>query len=153
MSAANVALAVLALVIAFAVVDLDDFTLSKEQPIQFVEPFQYNALGNDRSNLNGEMVNLENQGDETIDFSGWTLESDAGEIYVFADGFALEPGARVTIHSGCGDDTKTDLYWCSRDPIWDDKRGIATLRTRDYEWVTVYSYDLVCTTCEIKRRD
>lgn len=153
MSAVNIGLALLAVIVVFAVVDFDDFTFSKEQPIEFVEPFQYNALGNDRSNLNGEMLNLENRSDEAIDLSGWTLESTDGRTYVFPEGFALESGARVTLHSGCGDDTESDLYWCSREPIWDDKRGVATLRTPEYEWVAVYSYDIACTTCEIKRRD
>ncbi len=153
-SAVNIGLAIVAVVVlVLGAVHLDALNFSASHPIQFVEPFTYNALGNDRANLNGEFLTIENQGDEPVELSEWTLESDAGKRFVFPDGFTLEPRERVTIYTGCGENTNADLYWCSPVPIWDDKVGLASLYTADGDKVAVYGYDVACTTCQIKRRN
>ena len=69
------------------------------------------ASGNDYNNLNDEYVVFENSGTGAIDLSGWTVEDEASHIYSFPSGFTLDAGAQVTLHTGTGTDTSTDLYW------------------------------------------
>lgn len=78
------------------------------------------AAGNDHENLNDEYIELQNSGDEVVDLTGWTVEDEADHTYRFPDGFALEPGAVVTIHTGSGTDTDTDLYWGSGSAVWNN---------------------------------
>jgi competence protein ComEC len=57
---------------------------------------------------------------------GWTLSSRRA-TYVFRR-FALQPGARVTIHSGEGTDTSRQLYLNRLRFIWSDRHDVARLR-------------------------
>ncbi|ODR81510.1 nuclease [Haladaptatus sp. W1] len=69
------------------------------------------AAGNDNNNLNDEYVVFENPGTGSIDLSGWTVEDEAAHTYAFPSGFTLDAGAQVTLHTGTGSDTSSDLYW------------------------------------------
>jgi hypothetical protein len=108
--------------------------------IAFVSPFRYDAPGDDARNLNAEVVTIQNRGTTAADFTGWMLRSDTARFYEFPRGFTLAPGAKVTIHSGCGRDSRTNLYWCASGPVWDDNEGEATLYDRSGTKVAVYSY-------------
>ncbi|CCQ34988.1 transforming DNA uptake protein (plasmid) [Halorhabdus tiamatea SARL4B] len=78
------------------------------------------AQGTERENLNDEYVVFENTGDEALDLSGWTVDDAADHTYTFPSGFTLDPGAQVTLHTGSGTDSATDLYWGSGSPIWNN---------------------------------
>jgi competence protein ComEC len=78
------------------------------------------AEGDDRENLNDEYIVLENTGDGSVDMSGWTVQDEAGATYTVPEGFTLDAGATVTLHTGSGMDTETDLYWGSGSPIWNN---------------------------------
>ncbi|MDB2286952.1 lamin tail domain-containing protein [Halorubrum ezzemoulense] len=78
------------------------------------------AAGDDRDNLNDEYVVFENTGNETLDLSGWTIEDEAGQRYTVPEGFELPPGQTVTLHTGSGTSTTTELYWGSGSPIWNN---------------------------------
>jgi competence protein ComEC len=78
------------------------------------------AEGDDRENLNDEYIVLKNTGAEPLDLSGWTVADEAGRTYTVPDGFTLAPGTTVTLHTGSGTDTDTDLYWGSGSPIWNN---------------------------------
>ena len=85
-----------------------------------VAEFNYDAAGDDRDNLNDEYVVFENTGEESLDLSGWTVQDDAGATYTFPDGTTLEAGAEVTLRTGSGEDTSTEVYWDSGRPIWNN---------------------------------
>jgi len=87
------------------------------------------ASGNDNDNLNDEYVTFENTGDAELDLSGYTLEDAAGATYTFPDGTTLAPGDQVTVHTGSGSDTATDLYWGSGRAVWNN--GGDTVIVRD----------------------
>jgi hypothetical protein len=70
----------------------------------------YDAAGNDGDNLNDEYVVFENTGGAAADMTDWTVSDEAGKTYTFGS-FTLDAGAQVTLHSGTGTDTSTDLYW------------------------------------------
>ncbi|GAB3416905.1 lamin tail domain-containing protein [Haloparvum alkalitolerans] len=99
------------------------------------------AAGDDRENLNDEYVVFENTGDEAIDLSGWTVEDEAGHSYAFPDGFTLEAGARVTLRTGSGTDTDTDLYWGAGSPVWNNDGDTVILSDDDGERVLAVSYE------------
>ncbi|WP_336000159.1 lamin tail domain-containing protein [Halorientalis halophila] len=78
------------------------------------------AAGDEYDNLNDEYVVFENSGGEPLDLSGWTVADAADHTYTFPSEFTLDPGAEVTLHTGSGQDTETDLYWGSGSPIWNN---------------------------------
>ena len=67
-------------------------------------------------NLAEEAVVIANQGGP-VDLAGWTLRDEAGHLYTFPALTLFESGA-VTLHTGAGSDTVTDLYWGLTAPIW-----------------------------------
>lgn len=83
---------------------------------------EYDAPGNDNDNLNEEWVEVRNNGSSVAVLSGWVLKDEtASHRYYFPTGFALAPGESVTIHSGCGQDFDTSLYWCNTgSAIWNN---------------------------------
>jgi competence protein ComEC len=85
-----------------------------------VEDIHADAEGNDRENLNDEYIILGNDGDEPIDLSGWTISDEAGHTYTVPDGVSLTPGETLTLHTGSGTNTETDLYWDSGSPVWNN---------------------------------
>ena len=89
------------------------------------------AAGNDNDNLNDEYVVLENTEDTAVDMSGWTLTDTAAHTYTFPTGFTLPAGEEVTVHTGSGTDTNTDLYWGKESAIWNNNRDTVILRTAD----------------------
>lgn len=78
------------------------------------------AEGTESENLNDEYIVFENTGSEPLDLSGWTISDEAGRTYTVPDGTTLEAGATITLHTGSGTDTATDLYWGSGSAIWNN---------------------------------
>jgi micrococcal nuclease len=87
----------------------------------------YDAEGNDNDKLNDEYVVFENAATSTLVLGGWTVGDDAGHGYRFPDGFTLGPGERVTLHTGSGTDTPTDLYWGQSGAVWNNGGDTVTV--------------------------
>lgn len=98
------------------------------------------APGNDHENENGEWVVIENQGSFSVDMTGWTLADEADHTYTFPDGFTLDAGASVTVYSGSGTDTDSELYWGSDAAIWNNSGDTAELRDEGGSLVDSYTY-------------
>jgi micrococcal nuclease len=97
------------------------------------------AEGDDNENLNDEYVTLENRGDETLDLSGWTVADEAGKTYTFGT-VTLGAGERVTLHSGSGEDTASDVYWGRSSAVWNNGGDTVTVRDADGEVVAELPY-------------
>jgi endonuclease YncB( thermonuclease family) len=69
--------------------------------------------------LNSEFVVIENRGTNVVDLTGWSLLDESNHRYLFPN-FILAPKARVTLRTGVGKNTPTDLYWGNRSAIWND---------------------------------
>ncbi|SIR52124.1 Endonuclease YncB, thermonuclease family [Haladaptatus litoreus] len=69
------------------------------------------AEGDDTNNLNDEYVVFENTGSGDLDLTGWYVQDEVEKTYSFPSGFTLGAGEQVTLHTGTGTDTQTDLYW------------------------------------------
>ena len=74
----------------------------------------YDPPGDDSETLamNAEWFTVKNSGSKTRKLTGWYVrDSTASWVYAFPDGFRLEPGRTVKVHTGQGEDSRTDLYW------------------------------------------
>lgn len=101
---------------------------------------RFDAPGNDNQNKAEECVCLVNTGDKPVDMEGWSLKDERGRTYIFP-AFRLKPGKRVRVHTGCGTNTETDLYWCAKGrAVWDNKGDTVYLYDDEGRLVVVYSY-------------
>jgi len=84
--------------------------------------------GPDEDDLNGEWVLLANEGTETADLTGWVLRDESSQNrYRFPDGFLLDAGEAVAVHTGEGGDGPADLYWDADGPVWNNGGDAALL--------------------------
>ncbi|MFC6764892.1 lamin tail domain-containing protein [Natrinema soli] len=86
------------------------------------------ASGDDSNNLNDEYIVFENTGDQPLELDGWSVADEADHTYTFPSGFALDPGAQVTLHTGSGTDSSSDLYWNSGRGVWNNGGDTVTVR-------------------------
>jgi len=105
-----------------------------------IDRVRADAAGDDRDNLNGEYVVFRNAGAEPLEMGGWTVSDDADHSYTVPDGFTLGPDETVTLHTGSGTDTDTDLYWGSGRPIWNNGGDTVTVTDADNETILKRSY-------------
>ena len=89
---------------------------------------EFDPRGPDEDDPNGEWVLLGNLADQDADLTGWMLRDESTQNrYAFPAGTLLSPGGQVLIHTGCGEDSPTDLYWCSAGPVWNNGGDTALL--------------------------
>jgi competence protein ComEC len=105
-----------------------------------VDEIHADAAGDERENLDDEYVVFANDGDAALDLTGWTVEDEAGATYTFPDGYTLDAGERVTLHTGSGTDTERDLYWGSGSPIWNNGGDTVIVRNSQGDVVREVSY-------------
>lgn len=98
------------------------------------------APGNDHENLNEEYIELTNEGDSSVDITGWTLSDEANHVYHFPSGFTLEPGDSVTIYTGSGSDSDSELYWGSGTAVWNNTGDTIIVTNDDGETVVEHEY-------------
>jgi competence protein ComEC len=99
------------------------------------------AAGTEADNLNDEYVVFENTGGSSLDIGGWTVADAAGHSYTVPAGVTVAPGATITLHTGSGTDTDTDLYWGSDQPVWNNGGDTVTVRDDDGTVVIQERYD------------
>lgn len=85
------------------------------------------APGPERMHLNGEWVEISNQGSENESLADWTLTDQQNHTYTFQN-FTLDAGYSVKVHTGAGNDSQTDLYWGRNSPVWNNDGDVASLR-------------------------
>lgn len=82
----------------------------------------------DRSNksLNGEWVQIKNNGSSAVSLKGWILKDASNHRYTFPD---VKIGAHKTmkVHTGQGKDTTADKYQNRRAYVWNNTGDTATL--------------------------
>ena len=85
--------------------------------------------GDDTLDPNAEWVQVRNGGTVEVDLTGWGLKDESSSHrFVFPSGFALRVAGVVTVHTGCGAPTATDLYWCNEgSAIWNNEGDTAFL--------------------------
>jgi len=76
--------------------------------------------------LSAEAVVLVNLG-ERISLAAWTLSDGKNSRYAFPD-VTLFPDARISLHTGAGTNSPSDLYWGQSEAIWGETGTVAYLR-------------------------
>jgi micrococcal nuclease len=105
----------------------------------YIEKVIYNPEGDDRENLDKEIIVIKNTGKE-INLKGWKITDTDNHEYVFGD-LTLGQGESVTLHVGSGVDTSTDVYWGLGRPILDNTGDTITLYNANGEIVDQYSWE------------
>ncbi|MEZ3166296.1 lamin tail domain-containing protein [Halorubrum ejinorense] len=119
--------------------DDDDETTTENATLAVAE-INADAEGDDRENLNDEYIVFENTGDDPLDVSGWTVADDAGHTYTIPDGVTIGSEATLTLRTGSGTNTETELYWGSGSPIWNNNGDTVIVTTDDGERVVEEQY-------------
>lgn len=92
----------------------------------FIAAVNYDAAGDDRTNLNDEYITLENGGAAAVVLTGWQVRDSDGFAYTFPEA-ALIPGSELILHTGSGTDTGTDLFMDSPVPVLNNDGDTVTL--------------------------
>lgn len=94
-----------------------------------VAEIQADSPGPAGENLTEEYVTFVNEGEESLDLSGWRVEDAVGHRYEFAADTTLPAGGTITLRTGQGTDTETDVYWGYERAVWNNT------------WDTVHVFD------------
>jgi competence protein ComEC len=109
-------------------------------PTLAVASVHADADGDDAQNLGDEYLVFENRGETALDLGGWTVADAAGHTYAFPEGYTLDAGATVTLHTGSGADTESNLYWGAGSPVWNNGGDSILVRDADGERVLEEEY-------------
>lgn len=98
--------------------------------------------GDDTLDANAEYVVIANRSGDDVDLTGWGVKDEtASHRFAIPAGFTLDAGASVTIHTGCGSPSATDLYWCNEgSAIWNNEGDTAFLLDPDGNIVDTLAY-------------
>jgi micrococcal nuclease len=90
---------------------------AKPSPLEIAQ-VEYNPAGDDTLDLNGEYIVFRVL--LTGSLKGYAVENESGKHFDFP-GRVCQKGQTITLHSGHGTDTNTDLYWgVSGSAIWNN---------------------------------
>jgi micrococcal nuclease len=101
--------------------------------------FNYDAIGNDNYNLNDEYVTFQNKCNTPIEMKSWTIEDLASNFYTFPV-FTLDTNSKVTLYTGSGSDSDTQLYWNRNQAVWNNDGDTLFLRDQRGNIVLEYKY-------------
>jgi micrococcal nuclease len=77
--------------------------------------------GDDTVVLNDEFVVIANEGADAVPLAGWGLRDESASHRFTFPAATLDPGEAITVHSGCGTASDTDLYWCvAGSAVWNN---------------------------------
>ncbi len=83
-----------------------------------IEKFNYDAEGNDRNNLNDEYITFKNVCNNNLEIKNWKIIDEAN--HYFTMDINLKTSEKITLHTGKGINNKTDIYWNSNIPVWNN---------------------------------
>ncbi len=107
---------------------------SGEVPLE-IAAIRYNAAGDDNYNLNDEYVTF--QVLKSGSLKEFAVEDEAGHAYRFPDRL-FQAGQMLTLHTGSGTDSQTDLYWgWSESAVWNNEGD--TVKVLDGQGRVVHS--------------
>ena len=107
-----------------------------------VERIEADPPGDDTLDPNAEYAVVANRSDGEVDLTGWVLKDEtASHRFAFPAGFTLPAGATVTVRTGCGSPTATDLFWCNQgSAVWNNDGDTAFLLDPNGNVVDTRSY-------------
>jgi endonuclease YncB( thermonuclease family) len=79
--------------------------------------------GADAANLNGEWVRIKNLDPvNPLPVGGWRVRDSGLRGYLFPPHATIPPGTTMTVYTGSGVETPTDLFWGLSNPVYDSIR-------------------------------
>lgn len=99
--------------------------------VRFVKAY-VNSPGPDNgsnASLNAEWIRVKNTSSRAKVLTGWTIRDPQGHVFRFP-AFRLKGGAVVTVHSGSGRNTASNLYWDADWYVWNNTGDRAILKNR-----------------------
>ena len=100
-----------------------------------------NPPGPDDERLNSEYVTIANGGQVTLDLAGWTLRDESTQNRYRFDDVRLDPGDRVTVRTGCGENRRDTVFWCADRSVWSNGGDTAILQDRHGNVVSRWMYN------------
>lgn len=104
---------------------------------------QFDPPGDDDgsvTSLNKEWVQVHNYGAKAWTLTGWSLRDETGFKFAFPDGFTIQPGTTVTVHTGSGKNRALNLYWGQGSYIWNNTGDKATFKNSAGKVVDTCAY-------------
>ncbi len=65
----------------------------------------------DENDLNAEFIRFTNMCDSSVKLDGWSLDTKYDQTFQFPTGATVDPYETMTVHSGSGTDTPTEMHW------------------------------------------
>lgn len=106
-----------------------------------LDVIQYTDDGNDNDYPNNEWVQFENQGEQAVSLSGWTVKDDSSTWSYDFGSVTLNPGDTVRLYTGEGSDTNSEVYWGYKRAVWNDDGDVVRLIDDDGELIVEFAYD------------
>jgi micrococcal nuclease len=83
----------------------------------------WDAKGYDKANVNGEWVDIFNDGPTPVSLAGWSIRDAAyrgtkAKGYEFPSSAVVQPGSKIRLHVGHGDNTADTFYWGINEAIF-----------------------------------
>jgi beta-lactamase superfamily II metal-dependent hydrolase len=78
-------------------------------------------------NLQDEWVQISNTGYSPVSLKGWEIEDEGNKHNYTFQSYTLNAGTTVTVFTGKGTNSATELYWQLDDPIWNNNGDTAYL--------------------------
>lgn len=108
-----------------------------------ITTIHYDARGIDDQNENDEWIAFKNTCRQPISLGNWLLkDSSASNSYTFGN-ISLSAEAIIRLHTGCGTDTVSDIYWqCPQKAhaVWNNTGDEAMLFDSHGKLLSVYKY-------------
>lgn len=77
--------------------------------------------------LQDEWVQISNTGSSPVSLNGWKIEDKGNKHTYTFQSYTLNAGTTVTVFTGKGTSSATELYWQLDDPIWNNNGDTAYL--------------------------
>lgn len=100
----------------------DSTTEESETPGSAKSPVYVSDL-----NLQDEWVQISNTGSSPVFLNGWKIEDEGNKHTYTFQSYTLNAGTTITVFTGKGTNSATELYWQLDDPIWSNNGDTAYL--------------------------
>jgi competence protein ComEC len=78
-------------------------------------------------NLKDEWVKVSNKGSSPVSLTGWKIEDNGSKHTYTFPSYTLDSSSTLTVYTGGGTNSATELYWGSGSPIWNNDGDTAYL--------------------------
>jgi micrococcal nuclease len=104
--------------------DTDRCAAGPSQPVALRLIVNWDADGDDSTNVNGEWIRIENADPvHGVSLGGWWVRDSALRRFTFPSWAQVGPGEAVTVHVGAGPNAGTEFHWGLSAPAFENTDG------------------------------